>query len=97
MLLRPQRDTAIPDLAVAVEERAPVASLGGFGEVSLSEGPDVVLGDSFRRVGVGDKRLDLVGEVGEIAFNFDVVLGRAAGGKEVVMVLDVLETVGDDD
>lgn len=37
-----------------------------------------------------------VGQVREVALDFDIVLRRAVGAEEVVVVLDVLEFVCDD-
>lgn len=45
--------------------------------------------------GVVNEGLDLVGEIAEVSLNFDVILFRPGGDEEVVVVLDVLEFVGD--
>lgn len=45
---------------------------------------------------VGAQVSHLVGQVGEVALHFDVVLRIAVGAEEVVVMLDILQFVGDD-
>jgi len=99
LLLRtgPQRDVAVPHARVPVEQRAPVARLRGLREVPLAEGLDAVVGDALRGGWVGEERLDLGGQVGEVALDLDEVLVRARGDQKVVVVLDILQLVRDDD
>lgn len=88
-------DGVVPDVAVSVEQGPPVAGFGSGGEVSLAEGLRAVFRDAAGGFGILDEGLDLLGEVAEIAFYLDVVLVWTTGDQKVMVMLDVLEFVGD--
>ena len=74
------------DVAPSAEHAAPVAGLGRGGEVAVAEGGDGVAGDAGGEGRVGEVAVHLVGEVGEVAGDGDVVLfwrGRRLGWGRV--------------
>lgn len=75
----------------------PVARLRSRSEVALAERSDRIVRDALRLGRVREQARHRVREVGEVALDFDVVLRGAVGAEQVVVVLDVLQFVGDDD
>ena len=96
-MVRPGIDSAVPDIAVPVKQGPPVACLGCWCQVSLAEGLDAIVRDSRRGLSVVHEELDLLGEVTEVSLHFNVVLAGPAGHEEIVVVLNVLQFMGNDD
>lgn len=84
-------------LRIPLPQTPPVTRLRSGSEISLTESLDRIVGNPLRLGGIGEQVSHLVGQVGEVALDFDVVLRLAVGAEEVVVVLDVLQFVGDDD
>jgi hypothetical protein len=84
------RDGAVPHTLVPVEEMAPITRLRSFGQVSFAERLDAIVGNVVRDTGVPHERLQFGGQIAEVALDFDVVLVRSLGCKEIMMVLYVL-------
>ena len=51
----------------------------------------------MRGISICDERLDLLSEIAKVALDFNVILVGPTGHKEIVMMLDVLEFMGDND
>lgn len=85
------------DVFPAADQLAPVARLGGLGEVAFTEDLDIVVGDALGFFRVVEQVFHGGGEIGEVALDFDKVLIRAVAAEEVVVVLDPLQLVRDDD
>lgn len=93
----PRVHTAVPDTAVAIEQGTPIACLRSCGQIPLTEGFDTVRGNSMCGIRICDERLDLLSEIAKVTLDFNVILVGPTGQKEVVMMLDVLEFMGDND
>lgn len=89
---RPRENLPIP-----VKKPSPITRLRRRREIPLPKCLDAVLGDLARLVGVLEQVGHFLGEVGEVALDLDVVLQRAGGDEEVVVVLDVLQFVNHGD
>ena len=89
--------TAVPDTAIAIEQGTPIACLRSCGQIPLTEGLDAIRGNSMRGISICDERLDLLSEIAKVTLDFNVILVGPTGHKEVVMMLDVLEFMGDND
>lgn len=94
---RPRVYRTVPHPTVSVKQLPPVACFGGGCQIAFAEGLDTVVGDAAGGIGIVDEWLDLVGEIAEVALDFNVVLVGPGRDEEVVVVLDVLEFVRDDD
>ena len=92
-----QRIRRIRHLRIPIPQCSPVARLSSRRQISLAERAHVVVGDVLCGLKVLEQVVHLVREVGEVALDLDVVLLRAGRDQEVVVVLDVLQFVGDDD
>lgn len=80
---------------ISVPQSAPVARLSGRGEIALAKRADVVVGNALSGLGVLQEMLHLPREVRKVAFDLDVVLLRTRRDEQVVVVLNILQFVGD--
>lgn len=74
----------------------PIASLGSGCEIALSEGFHIIISYALGLLRVQQEVLHSAREIGEVSLDFDIVLLWTGRYQEIMVMLDVLQFMGDE-